>query len=213
VVSMGDVAASGGYYISAYADSLFANATTITGSIGVFGTLPNAQELLEEKIGVTFDNVKTASHADLMTIADPLDDFEYAAIQKSVVEVYDNFVNIVAEGRDMSYEQVDNIGQGRVWSGEDALRIGLVDKLGNLEDAIACAARLASMGEYRTKELPKPVDPFEELIKELGGNKTMSPEAILGDDFPELVKLYKQMRSAQRVQGIQARLPFMLEVN
>ena len=213
VVSMGDVAASGGYYISAYADSLFANATTITGSIGVFGVLPNAEKLLEENIGITFDNVATAAHAGLGSVAEPLDEFEYKAIQQSVVHVYDTFVDRVAKGRGMTATEVDNIGQGRVWSGEDALRIGLVDRLGNLNDAVSSAAGMAGMSDYKVKALPKAIDPIQKLMEELSGSEAaIDPERLLGEDFAEVYELYTHLRTIQRIKGIQARLPFTYEV-
>ncbi|MEN8786766.1 MAG: signal peptide peptidase SppA, partial [Flavobacteriales bacterium] len=128
VVSMGDLAASGGYYISCNADRIFAQENTITGSIGVFGVVPNAQKLMNEKVGITFDRAKTNEHADLMSFTKPLTDEEYSVIQKEVDRIYDDFISRVAEGRGISKAMVDSIGQGRVWSGKDALSINLVDE-------------------------------------------------------------------------------------
>ena len=133
IVSMGDVAASGGYYIACAADKIVADEKTITGSIGVFGVVPNAQGLMNNKLGITFDRVKTNEHADLMSVFKPLTAQERDIIQIGVEKIYDDFITKVAEGRGMTKEQVDSIGQGRVWMGLDALKIGLVDEIGGLD--------------------------------------------------------------------------------
>ena len=144
VVSMGDYAASGCYYIAAGADRIFANPTTITGSIGVFGMLPYAEELLKDKMGLAFDDVKTHAHAGIGLDA-ALDRVQLEAINASITNVYEDFVGIVADGRGMSYDEVDAIARGRVWTGSDALEVGLVDELGDLDAAIAHAAELAGL--------------------------------------------------------------------
>ena len=167
VVSMGDVAASGGYYIACVADKIYASPNTITGSIGVFGVLMSFEELLTDKLGLTFDQVKTNKFADLGIPNRPLTKEEYDIIHESVVNIYDTFTSKVAEGRNMSQENVDNIGQGRVWSGINAMDINLIDEYGGLEEAIAGAAQLAEMEAYRIYELPERKDPFQEFFKKL----------------------------------------------
>ena len=141
VVSMGDLAASGGYYISAGADRIYANATTITGSIGVFGMLPHAGELLKDKMGLAFDDVRTHPHAG-MGLDEPLDAVQMEAMNASITDIYNDFVSIVAEGRGKSFDEVNEMARGRVWTGADAKERGLVDVIGNLDDAIACAAQI-----------------------------------------------------------------------
>ncbi|MFT5184431.1 MAG: protease-4, partial [Flavobacteriales bacterium] len=169
IVSMGDLAASGGYYIACGADKIYANPGTITGSIGVFGMMPNLQGFYENKIGITHDWVTTGAHANLWSMAKGMDDVQKAAVENSVVAIYERFTSLVAEGRGMTVNDVDSVAQGRVWSGSDALEIGLVDELGNLEDAIEYAAEVAGLENYRTRELPAMLDPIEELMKEMTG--------------------------------------------
>lgn len=173
VVSMGDLAASGGYYISAGADKIFANENTITGSIGVFGLIPNAEGFFNNKLGITFDRVGTNAHSGMMAVTKPLDDAEMAMLNESVESIYDRFTQLVADGRGMTQEDVDAIGQGRVWTGSRAIEVRLVDEIGNLDDAIAEAAEMAGLEDYHEKELPEFVDPFEELMKELSGEVKM----------------------------------------
>lgn len=212
VVSMGDVAASGGYYIACDADKIYANETTITGSIGVFGIVPVTGKFFENKMGVTFDRVQTNAHSNLMTMTTPLDDHEYSVIQESVELIYDRFLSIVADGRGMTKEQVDEIAQGRVWAGADALEIGLVDELGNLDDAIAHAAEMAGLEDYKTKNLPNLIDPFEEMMKELGGDVQANMiESTLGSKLP----LYNQLKELEKLSkstGVQARMPFFIDI-
>lgn len=208
VVSMGDVAASGGYYISAGADKIFANETTITGSIGVFGIIPVTGEFFKNKIGITFDDAKTNAHSNMMTTTSALDDYEFKVIQESVEMVYDRFLSIVSEGRGMTKESIDEIAQGRVWTGADAKELGLVDELGNLEDAIDYAAELAGLEDYKTKDLPKMLDPIEELIKELGGDVEAR---VVERHFSEFEGLYYQMKNLETLTkgpSVQTRMPF-----
>ena len=212
VVSMGDVAASGGYYIAADADKIFANETTITGSIGVFGIIPVTGEFFKNKMGITFDEAKTNAHSNIMTTTNALDDHEYRVIQESVEQVYDRFISLVAEGRGMTKEEVDEIAQGRVWAGADALEIGLVDELGNLEDAIAAAAELAGITDYKTKDMPQLIDPFEEMMKELSGDvQTKVIEAQL-ENHSKLFKQIKEVEKLSKTTGVQARMPFYLDI-
>lgn len=209
VVSMGDLAASGGYYISAGADKIFANETTITGSIGVFGMIPNMETLLEEKIGFTFDRAKTNEHGSYMTVTRPLDEAELAAINESVTDIYNTFIALVAEGRGMSVDEVDSVAQGRVWTGIRAKEIGLVDELGDLEAAIEAAAALAELEDYKLRELPKMVDPFEEFMKELTGeDATARILETAGLDARYTQTLLDARQMVQSKERVYARLPY-----
>ncbi len=202
VVSMGDVAASGGYYISCAADKIFAEPNTITGSIGVFGLMFNAGNMFKNKLGITFDTYKTSNYTDLGTMSRPLTPGERLIMQNSVDEVYNTFTSRVAEGRKMKQADVDSIGQGRVWSGVDAKRIGLVDELGGVEDAIKAAASLAKLKEFRIKSLPEQEEPFQMLMSDLSSEaKTWYMENKLGVGY----EYYKAANDLVKVQGIQAR--------
>lgn len=166
VVSMGDYAASGGYYISCCADYIYAEPTTLTGSIGIFGTVPNMSKLMD-KIGLDIDGVSTNQHSDLTVNAvyKGMNKQEMALMQSMVERGYDLFTKRCADGRDMSQDAIKKIGEGRVWLGKDALKIGLVDELGNINTAIAKAAELAELGQYAIVDYPEKTDPFEELLK------------------------------------------------
>lgn len=210
IVSFGDVAASGGYYISAAADKIFAMPTTITGSIGAFGLIPNARGFLNNKLGITFDNVKTHDHADFGSLARDFDEMEVELLQGYLDDVYNEFVAKVAEGRKMTFEQVDSNGRGRVWVGADAKEIGLVDEIGDLEDAIAYAAQQAELENYEIIELPKKKDPFESFIKEMSGNaKVTVAEWALGK---EQVKYIKMMDEIQEMEDFQARMLYDIRI-
>lgn len=210
IVSMGNVAASGGYYISCAADTIVAEPNTITGSIGVFGVLFNAQGFMNNKIGVTIDTVKTNMHADIGSIYRPLTASERDIIQKSVEHVYDVFITRVAEGRKLTKEQVDEIGQGRVWSGVDAKRIGLVDVLGGLETAIEIAAQKAGLENYKLVSLPKQKNPIDELIS--NGTSGVE-EAMIKYFLGENAKYYMTLDRLKRYSGIQARMPYEIEIH
>ena len=166
VVSMGDYAASGGYYISCCADYIYAEPTTLTGSIGIFGTVPNASKLMN-KIGLDIDGVSTNQHSALSVNAlyKGMNKQEMALMQSMVERGYELFTNRCAEGRGMSQEAIKKIGEGRVWLGKDALEIGLVDELGNINSAIAKAAELAELGQYTIVDYPEKKDPVKELLK------------------------------------------------
>ena len=210
VVSMGDVAASGGYYIACASDKIYASPNTITGSIGVFGIMPNIEELMTDKIGITFDNVKTNKFADLGSVNRPLTKEEYVIIQKGVVDVYNTFTSKVAEGRDMSQENVDDIGQGRVWSGTNAMDINLIDEYGGLEAAVAGAAELAELEDYRIYELPEQKDPFQELLEQLEEDmQTSWIKYQLGDQY----KYYKTIQDIKHLKGVQARMPYQFVID
>jgi protease-4 len=209
VVSMGNVAASGGYYIAAPADAIVAQPNTITGSIGVFGMLINAQELLNNKLGVKIETVKFGEFSDLGSPDRPLNEAERKVIQNAVDRVYTDFINRVAEGRKMTEAQVDSIAQGRVWSGVDAKKIGLVDELGGLDKAIAIAAKKAKLDEYRTVELPNLKDPFEEIFSSLSNQASIYfMKKELGQNYIQ----YQEVKKAIQYQGIQTRMPFEVKI-
>lgn len=209
VVSMGDVAASGGYFIAAPADVIVAQPNTITGSIGVFGLLMNAQELLNNKLGIKIETVKFGEYSDLGSPDRPLNEAERMVIQKAIDHVYADFIKRVAEGRKMSEAEVDSIAQGRVWSGADAIKIGLVDELGGLDKAIAIAAKKAKLEDYRTVELPELKDPFEELWSSLSSEASVYfMKRELGPNYNE----YEAVKKALRFQGIQARMDYQLKI-
>ena len=210
IVSMGDVAASGGYYIAAAADSIFAQPNTITGSIGVFGVIPNMQGLMNDKLGITFDEVKTGKYADFLANVDrPLTADERAILQMEVNRIYDTFVQRVADGRHLSVAAVDSIGQGRVWSGTQALANGLVDRLGGLDDAIAAAARKAGLEDYRVVTYPAVKNPLQSL---LGGSTDRISAWFAKRELGEQFAYYQQLKNTLRQRGIQARLPYGLEI-
>ena len=209
VISMGDLAASGGYYIACAADTIVANPTTITGSIGVFGLIPNLQHFYKNKLGITIDTVNTSKHADFGGMYRRLTSFERAKIQDHVEDIYATFISHVAEGRNMSTAAVDDIGQGRVWTGYDAKRLGLVDVLGGLETAIDIAADLAELLDYRLVSLPKKEDPLETFIKEITGEESKYIINYLGIDR----KFVKSVENLLKGEKIKARMPFILEIN
>lgn len=213
IVSMGDVAASGGYYISCAADVIVAEPNTITGSIGVFGLIPDAGDLFKEKFGITVDTVNTNKHAGMGSFFRPVNALEAQVIQQGVEDVYLTFITRVADGRGMNVADVDSIGQGRVWAGTDALRIGLVDTLGTLDDAIAIAARKAKLGDdYRVKKLPVQKDPFEEFLKGDDEDvKAKMTEAFLVQQLSVFKEQYFVFRRSQvllNAKGVQARMPY-----
>ena len=208
-VSMGDYAASGGYYISCSAEKIYANANTITGSIGVFGIVPNLQKFWENKLGITFDRYETNPHADMVSANKPLDATEMMAMQKMVTEIYSDFTSKVAAGRNMTQANVDSIGQGRVWSGEDAKNLGLVDEIGNLQDCIKAIAEKAGLTDYGVKELPTLIDPFKKMIEEITGKKDeVIMKEILGDQYV----IFQNIREINQMKGIQARMPFLIDI-
>jgi protease-4 len=209
IVSMGDLAASGGYYIACAADSIFAQPNTITGSIGVFGIIPNMQKFFNNKLGITFDGVKTGKFADLGTVSRPLTEAERMIIQLEVNKTYDTFTKKVAEGRKKSQSYIDSIGQGRVWSGSEALQRGLVDRLGNIDDAIASAAKKAKIKDFKIVNYPAQVDPIKSLFDNSADKvKAYFVKRELGDNFI----YYEQMRSALNLSGVQARIPYNIQI-
>ena len=208
IVSMGNVAASGGYYIACAADTIVCNPNTITGSIGVFGVLFNGQKFLNNKLGITIDTIKTNHYSDFGSATRPLTASEREIIQKMVENVYDVFITHVAEGRGLTKEMVDSIGQGRVWSGEDAIKIGLVDVLGGLETAIDIATSKANLEKYRIVSYPKQKEPFAEIMAQLTGDaESILVKRELGENY----KYYKQLQNTLKSSGIQARMPYEID--
>ena len=207
IVSMGNYAASGGYWISAKADYIFADPTTLTGSIGVFGTVPNLQGFLNDKVGLTFDVAKTNENADFGTLSQPLTEFQYGKLQEMVVKTYNDFTGRVAEGRGLTQTYVDSIGQGRVWAGADAIKIGLVDQLGDMEDAIAYAVQKAELGsDYKVTEWPKQKDFFTRMMESM--NETDKLDAAMKQKMGVYYNYLQGLDNLQKNTGIQARLPF-----
>jgi protease-4 len=205
VVSMGDVAASGGYYISCGADQIWADENTITGSIGVIGLIPNVQELMTEKMGINFDVIRTNDQSDFLSVMRPARDMETAVINESITEVYETFLGKVSEGRGLPVELVDSFARGRVWIGADAMERGLVDSLGGLNEAIEAAARLAELDEYKIRSFPEEKDPFQQIMEEFNAQvETYFGERIFGDEFIYVQKI-KQLKD---INGVQMRMPY-----
>jgi protease IV len=209
IVSMGDLAASGGYYIACAADTIVAEPNTLTGSIGVFGVLFNTQKMFNNKLGITFDTVKTGRFADLGNATRPLTQGERDIIQKQVERVYETFITHVSKGRNMTKAEVDSIGQGRVWTGSDAKRLGLVDVLGGINTAIEIAAKKAKLDNYRTVALPEQEDVVKKLVEDLSAKmSTNALETNLGESY----QYYHHLSSLFRQQGVLARMPFEVEI-
>jgi protease-4 len=208
---MGDVAASGGYYIACNADKIFAEATTITGSIGVFGTLPNGKDLAD-KMGINAEQVKTNKNAVTYSFFEPLSEEQRAFIKEGINDVYELFTQRVADGREgLTQDDVKAIAQGRVWTGSDALNNGLVDELGGLDDALKYAAELAEIEDYRIKELPVYEKTIEELVEGFGLIK--SKESILEEELGvENYKILKEIKTMTEQKGVQLLFPFNTEI-
>ncbi len=210
VASLGNVAASGGYYIVCPADTIVASETTVTGSIGVFAVLPNLQELMSDKIGITTDGVKTNAYSDMMGVYRPLDPYERAFLQSTVDDTYSDFVSRVATGRGMSFDEVDAIGGGRVWAGKDAIEIGLVDVFGGLEKSIEIAAEMAGLDNYRITSRPELDDPFTSIMKQISGEVKMK---IIKKELGESYFMYKKIQEIQEMKGVQAMMPYTIQIN
>lgn len=209
VISMGDYAASGGYYIACAATAIVAEPTTLTGSIGVFGFIPSVKNLINNKLGITVDVVKTNAHSDYMNIYRPLDTYEYATIQKSIERIYATFIKRVADGRKMDIAKVDSVGQGRIWSGLDAKKLGLVDEIGGLQTAIDLAAKHAKLDKYRI--IYKPIQ--KEFIQQLFDNTTNAQASILERELGESYMFVDYIRSLKNMKGVQARVPFVIDIH
>ncbi len=213
VASMGDVAASGGYYIAAPADTILAGPATITGSIGVFGLFPNVQKLMNDKLGISTDVVLTNENANILSAFDPLDPAERVIIQKMIDDFYINFVTLVADGRGKSYEEIDAIAGGRVWAGTDALELGLIDMYGGLEKSIEVAAEMAGLETYRVQSLPALEDPMTAIIKQLTGGSMIRTDKILRRELGEEYRHYKKIQEIRNMHGIQAIMPYEIELH
>ena len=209
IVSMGDVAASGGYWISASASRILADPSTITGSIGVFGLIPNMEDFFGNKLGISFDYTMTNKYADFPNVNRPLSDYETMIFERQIDKIYNDFLVLVAAGRKMEKSQVDSAGQGRVWSGSDALELGLIDDFGGLQDAIKLAAEMAGITDYNIWSLPAQKDPFQQIIDELTGEvSAVRMEKELGEYYT----YYQYLKQIKEMQGIQARLPYEIKI-
>ena len=209
IISMGGLAASGGYYISCAANRIFAEPTTLTGSIGIFGMVPDVSELITKKIGLKFDVVKTNEMADLGTMSRPVSQAEGAQLQHMINRGYDLFTQRVADGRGISQDSVKVIAEGRVWTGEQGLKIGLVDELGNLDQAVAYAAQQAQLQKYRTVAYPAPENPFEQLLNEKkDGYLSSHLRSIMGEGYDAITF----MSNIQTMDRVQARIPYLFNV-
>jgi protease IV len=211
IASMGDVAASGGYYMAMGCDTIVAQPTTITGSIGIFGMLFNTQELMNNKLGVTFDGIKTHQFADSPTLTREMTDAEKMMIQNSVNKGYENFTSKAAKGRHMGIDQLKAIAGGRVWTGEQGAKNGLVDVLGGLNTAIQIAAKKSKMseGNYQVKYYPTPKSEIEQIIGKINGS---SEDATLKSYFGILAPVIKTIKNLDKYEKIQARMPFELNI-
>ena len=210
IVSMGDYAASGGYYIACAADSIIAEPTTVTGSIGVFAIIPNFKGFLNNKLGVTFDGVKTGTFSDLGDVTRPLSQAEKMILQKEVNRVYNDFTLRVSQGRKISQANVDSIGQGRVWTGSQALKLKLVDKLGHIQDAIASAAKKANLKDYRLVAYPEQKKGFLSFLEKSSDNMKQS---ILKTELGDNYSYYQKLKQATTQKGIFTRLPMEFGLN
>ena len=210
VASMGDVAASGGYYIAAAADTILADRTTITGSIGIFGMIPNMQKLMTDKLGITQDVVTTNAHSDMISLTRPMTTFERDLMQQTVEDGYSTFIARVGEGRKMETSAVDAVGEGRVWAAPNAKELKLIDAYGGLTEAIALAKKMAGLDNFRIVNLPKQKDPFEEFMKEFSGSAKAS---FMKDELGETYKYYQQLQGIISQRGIMARMPYDIEIH
>ena len=209
IVSMGDLAASGGYFISCNADKIYASETTITGSIGVFGLMPVTGKFFKNKLGIVFHDERTNKHSTFPSGIEPLDEEEYAVVNASIIDIYEDFVGKVAKGRGMTVDQVKEVARGRVWTGTDAKEIGLVDEIGTLEDAIAYAAEQGGLKEYRIKELPELKDPFEEILENLQNDMSMS---FMKQNLGSSYKYFEWISDIEGMTGVQARIPYIIDI-
>lgn len=209
IATMGDVAASGGYYVLTHADTILAEPNTLTGSIGVVAMLYNAQELFNEKLGISMDIVKTNASSDLLNLLRPLSKNENMVIETFVDNAYDTFITHVADGRGLSKTFVDSIGQGRVWNAIDAQRLGLVDQIGYIDDAVRIAAEKASLETYRIVELPVLEDPIVEFMRKLSQEVRMN---AVKKELGIYYNHYQKFKEIQNYHGIQARMPYEINI-
>ena len=209
VTSMGDYAASGGYYISCNSDMIIAQPNTLTGSIGVFGIIPNVQKMMKDKLGINIDVAQSNKHATGIGIFKPMDETEYKYLQTMIEDIYATFTQRVADGRKMTVERVDEIGQGRVWSGIDALELGLVDKLGSLDDAVVAAAKLAKISEYDVDYYPLKKSWFEKFLSSMNDEDAVTK--MMKSEMGDLYYTYEAFKNVMNMEGIQARMPMEIK--
>lgn len=209
IVSMGDYAASGGYYIACAADTIIANPTTLTGSIGVFGVIPDFSKFFSNKLGITFDMVQTNPNSDFPSVVRAMTPYEEKVIINSVEHIYQTFINHVSDGRGIASANVDSIGQGRIWSGVDGKRLKLVDETGGLRKSIEIAAAMAKLDDYRIISLPEQKDPFTQIMDDLTGKPS---ETRIQKELGSLYPYLKELKSFSEMKGVQARLPFILSI-
>ena len=213
VISIGDIAASGGYYMAVAGDKIFAESTSITGSIGVFGTVPNISGLARN-IGINAEQVGTHDNSVDYSVFEPMSDEFRAYLAEGIESTYELFLDRVAEGRNMSVAAVDSLAQGRVWSGSDALENGLIDELGGLDAAIEEAVKLAEVEEYGIRKYPRYKSDFERFMEGMGGAGARTSEAILEEELgAETYGIIKELRTAIKQKGIQARMPFTIKIH
>lgn len=209
VVSMGDYAASGGYYISCQASKIVAEPNTLTGSIGVFGLLPNMQKFFNDKLGITFDGVGTGKYSDFGNLTRPMREDEKAIVQGEIDSMYHTFKSKVAEGRKLPLVFVDSIAQGRVWTGSQALKLGLVDTLGDVNVAIHIAAKLANLKDYRVAEYPAEENNYLKMLKAFNDN---NDDKMIKGRLGEYYTVFKKMEELVNMKGVQARMPFEFDI-
>lgn len=211
IASMGGVAASGGYYLACYADTILAQPNTVTGSIGAFGLFFTAEELLHDKLGVNIETVTTNAYADLPQIDEPISPAEKRRLIHQVDRTYQTFIQRVAEGRNLSVDYVDSIGSGRIYSGVDAQKLGLVDLLGGLPAALDIAADKAGLeGKYRVTEFPEAKDPLEQFLENISGQYQAS---LVRESLGPLKSIYDTYEEAKGMQGYQMRIPYKLSID
>jgi protease-4 len=209
VVSMGNVAASGGYYIACNADKIFVQPNTITGSIGVFSVVPDFSSFMKNKLGITFDRVSTSPYADVPSLTRAMSEEEKKIIQSEVDKIYFSFKSRVAEGRKRNIDYIDSIAQGRVWTGKRAIELGLADELGGLEDALSYAAKISGIKEYRVKTYPEPKSFLEYIMESYPSDFTST--SIKKELGAEEYEIYRRMKELKNEKGeIKTRLPFEL---
>jgi protease-4 len=208
IVSMGDVAGSGGYWIATPATKIVAGYTSLTGSIGAFGLIPNMQKLLTDKIGITFDGVETNKLAGAGSLFRPMTETEKAVFDDQLTQTYDHFLQHVSKTRKMTTQEVDAIGQGRIWAGVTAKDKGLIDEIGGISRAIELAAAEAGLKTWKIRELPALKNPLSELLSQFGG-KSSPAESVLAREIPAIRDIKEIMTGGK----IQARVPFRIDIN
>jgi protease-4 len=210
IISMGDLAASGGYYIACLGDKIFAQPNTITGSIGVFGLIPNGKKLLNEKLGITTDRVSITKHGAMTIGTNPLDEEEKAMVQRSIERTYREFKERVAEGRKKDTAYIETIAQGHVWTGNQGIKLGLVDEIGNLDNAIAYAAKQANLKDYKVKLYPEEKSFKDQIAESFGDAKQQWVREEMGE---EQYRIYRTLKDITKYNVIQMRMPLELMGN